>query len=582
LIILGVNAFRADSSAVLLRDGEVIAAVEEERYRRSKHWGGFPAMSIRYCLDAAGIDISTVDHIAINQADVETLISQVSSKLAGHPNLTLILQQIRKSAESEDALELLASEFSDHEVRAELHHVEHQTAHLSSAFHCSPFPSATVVAIDGFGDYSSAAWGHGQGTEIEIEGRIWFPHSLGVFYQALTQFLGFPRYCEDQKVMALAAFGKPKFMEEMRQIVLLDDDGTFCLNLDFFTHDHIQAEGRWQGGHPNIRALYSSALTDLLGDARTPVIPISKRHKDIARSVQAMYEEAFFHLLNHLNGRHGLNALAIGGGCGLNSVANGRIRANTAFDKIYIQAAPGDAGGALGAALTVHHSTAGAARQKMTHAFWGPEFGDQEYETLFKLKKDQLERAGCLIERIDDDQELCNRTVENICNGGVVGWFQGRMEWGPRALGNRSILCDPRRSDMQHILNFKIKRGESFRPFAASVLSEDVSDWVDQEEDTPFMMKALHVRADQREKIPAVMHVDGTCRLQVVKQNSNPVFWNLIDTFRQKTEVPMLLNTSFNENEPIVCMPDEALDCFLRTDMDLLVMGNWFVHRTGR
>ena len=452
--------------------------------------------------------------------------------------------------------------------------------HLSSAFHCSPFESATVVSVDCFGDFASAAWGTGEGTDIAVEDRVYFPHSLGVFYQALTQYLGFPNYGDEYKVMGLASYGMPVYLAKMREIVLLQSDGTFKINLDYFCHHREKIEYEWEEGCPVFSELFSPALADLLGPVRDADGPLEDRHMNIAHSVQAMYEEAFFHLLNHLHSQHGSNAVAIAGGCGMNSVANGRIRGNTPFRRSYIQAAAGDAGGALGAAYTVWYKLGATDRVPMPHALWGPQFSNEDYAALLTAHQKELQAAGCDVRRISDADLLCSKVVEAILDGGVIGWFQGRMEWGPRALGNRSILCDPRRDDMKDILNSKIKRRESFRPFAPSVLREYVSEWFEEDDDVPFMMKVFPIREEKREKIPAVCHVDGTGRLQTVHKATNPLYWQLINKFRQATGVPMLLNTSFNENEPIVCKPEEALDCFLRTDMDMLVLGHWVIKRT--
>lgn len=579
MFILGINAFHGDSAACLLQDGKIIAAVEEERFRRQKHWAGFPTLSIRYCLRAAGIGISAVDHVALNQDTHANLSKKISYAVMHRPDLSLVMDRIRNKTKRSGALQLLAAEFPGEEIRAELDPVEHHLAHLSSAFHCSPFDAATVVSVDGFGDFASAAWGTGAGVEINVEDKVYFPHSLGVFYQGLTQFLGFPRYGDEYKVMGLAAYGKPDYLPHMRQIVQLQEDGSFRLNLDFFHHHNKRLNYEWEGGNPNVGTLYSAALIDLLGARRTPEDPMEERHWHIARSVQAMYEEAFFHLLNRLQQRHGNEALAVAGGCGMNSVANGRIRRNTPFKKVYIQAAAGDAGGALGAAYTVWHHLGNNTRVPMQHALWGPAFTESDFAELFTLKKKRLEDEKCTVTVIDGPQQLCDRVVDCILAGGVIGWFQGRMEWGPRALGNRSILCDPRRPDMKDILNLKIKRRELFRPFAPSVLREYVADWFEEDDDVPFMMKVLPIRQEKQAQIPAVTHVDGTGRLQTVHRETNPLYWQLIDTFRQKTGVPMLLNTSFNENEPIVCDPDEAMDCFLRTNMDMLVLGRWVVKR---
>jgi carbamoyltransferase len=579
MFILGINAFHGDSAACLLKNGTMLAAVEEERFRRTKHWAGFPTLSIRYCLEAAGIGISAIDHVALNQDSSANLSKKISYSVTHRPDLSLVMDRIRNKKKRSGALELLAAEFPGEEIRAIHQPVEHHIAHLSSAFHCSPFESATVVSVDGFGDFASAAWGRGEGVKIEVDDRVYFPHSLGVFYQGLTQFLGFPQYGDEYKVMGLAAYGKPEYLPQMREIVNLQDDGSFRLNLNYFHHHNKRINYEWEGGNPNVGTLFSSQLIELLGPSKTPEEPIKERHWHIAHSVQAMYEEAFFHLLNSLHKEYGGDALAVAGGCGMNSVANGRIRQKTPYKKTYIQAAAGDAGGALGAAYTVWHRFGNETRVPMKHALWGPEFSTAQFSELLSTKEKSLEAANCTVSIIDDSQRLCDRVVDCILDGGVIGWFQGRMEWGPRALGNRSILCDPRRADMKDILNQKIKRRESFRPFAPSVLREYVSEWFKEDDDVPFMMKVFPIRNERRDEIPAVTHVDGSGRLQTVQKDSNPLYWQLIETFRQRTGVPMLLNTSFNENEPIVCDPDEALDCFLRTHMDMLVLGNTVVTR---
>ena len=581
MYILGINAFHGDSAACLLHDGKLIAAVEEERFRRQKHWAGFPTLSIRYCLKAAGISISDIDYVALNQDSSANLSKKISYSLTHRPDLSLVMDRIRNKKKRAGALDLLALEFPGEEIRAQHQAIEHHVAHLSSAFHCSPFESATVVSVDGFGDFASAAWGQGNGIEIEVEERVYFPHSLGVFYQGLTQFLGFPKYGDEYKVMGLASYGKPEYLAQMRKIVNLQADGSFRLNLDYFHHHNKRINYEWEGGNPNVGTLFSSELIGLLGPRRTPDESLNERHWNIAHSVQAMYEEAFFHLLNTLHERHGGEALAVAGGCGMNSVANGRIRQKTPYRKTYIQSAAGDAGGALGAAYTMWHELGNETRMPMRHAQWGPEFTNAEFKELLKAKTHNLEAANCSVSQAESSQALCDAVIDCILEGGVIGWFQGRMEWGPRALGNRSILGDPRRSDMKDILNLKIKRRESFRPFAPSVLREYVSDWFEEDDDVPFMMKVFQFREEKRAEVPAVTHVDGSGRLQTVHQDSNPLYWQLINSFRLKTGVPMLLNTSFNENEPIVCDADEAMDCFLRTNMDMLVLGSWIIRRNS-
>jgi carbamoyltransferase len=577
--ILGLNAFHGDAAACLLRDGVMVAAAEEERFRRIKHWAGFPSEAIRYCLAEAGIALSQVDHIAVNQDAKAHLLRKLAFTVQQRPELSLVLDRIRNKRERYSVAEHLAKAFPVQSFVGQVHAVEHHVAHLSSAFHVSPFEQATVVSVDGFGDFASAAWGVGRGTRIDVEDRVFFPHSLGIFYQAITQFIGFPHYGDEYKVMGLAPYGEPAFMDPMRQLVLLESDGSFRLGLDYFRHHREKVDYQWDDGSPSVGALFAPALADLLGPARQEGEALTQRHKDIARSAQAMYEEAFFHLLNSLHARHGLDALALSGGCAMNSVANGKVTLRTPYRQLYVQSAAGDAGGAIGAALTVWHQSGGARGPSHDHAYWGPHFDDQAIDALLASSADEIARQGCVVSHAADDNALAQETAAAIADGEVVGWFQGRMEWGPRALGNRSIVGDPRRADMKDLLNLKIKRRESFRPFAPSVLREAVSDWFELDGEVPFMMQVYPIKPDQRARIPAVTHVDGSGRLQTVTASTNPRYHRLICAFRDLTGVPMVLNTSFNENEPVVCTPAEALDCFLRTKMDRLVMGLAVVRR---
>ena len=629
--IIGINAFHGDSSACLIRDGELIAAAEEERFRRIKHWAGFPSESIKYCLAEAGITLADVDHVAINQDSRASFARKVLYTLTHLPSPALVFDRLKNKRKRDSVETHLAREFPGQIFSGQVHAVEHHLAHLSSAVHVSPFEEAVVVSVDGFGDFASAAWGVGRGNEITVEGRVHFPHSLGIFYQALTQFLGFPHYGDEYKVMGLAPYGEPKYLYQMRKIVLLQADGSFRLNLKYFRHHREKISYEWENGIPAVGTLFSTALSELLGHTRKKDAPLLQHHMDMARSVQAMYEEAFFHLLSTLHAKHKLDTVAVAGGCGMNSVANGKIVLNTPFRQVYVQSAAGDAGGAIGAAFNVWHGLGlspspqpspvngvgastqpgstccgscqpptlrvgdtvtpsppagegwgeGAANRRfhMSHAYWGPAYSDEEIGELLAAKAAELATQACVAEQISDEAELCRRTATAISEGQVIGWFQGRMEWGPRALGNRSILGDPRRADMKDILNLKIKRRESFRPFAPSILRDAVPEWFEQDADVPFMMQVFQIREAQRASIPAVAHVDGSGRLQTVSRDTNPRYYQLIEAFRNLTGVPMLLNTSFNENEPVVCRPEEALDCFLRTKMDVLVMGNWMVWR---
>jgi carbamoyltransferase len=581
MLILGLNAFHADSSAALVRDGKLIAAAEEERFRRIKHWAGFPSHAIAYCLREAGARLSDIDHVAINQDSRANFFRKLRYFVTRRPNLSLVLRRLQNRRERAGISTLVDQAFPGEPFRAKVHPIEHHLAHLSSAFHVCPFDQAAVVSVDGFGDFSSAAWGVGAGDAISIWDRVYFPHSLGIFYQAITQYLGFPHYGDEYKVMGLAPYGRPSCLDAMRKIVDLRVDGAFALNLEFFRHHREDVSYQWSSGSPEFNDLFSPALEDLLGPRRRPADSIDDRHRDIARSAQAMYEEAFFNLIANLQQRCGFSDLALAGGCAMNSVANGKVRRLTPFRRVYVQAAAGDAGGAIGSAFTVWHNLKGKRQFVMDHAYWGPGFNGVEISSLLTQHRSQISAAGCTVEDFPDQTALCRRTAAAIADGKVVGWFQGRMEWGPRALGNRSILCDARRPDMKALLNAKIKRRESFRPFAPSVVEEAVAEWFEESDAVPFMMQVFQIRKEKRALIPAVTHVDGSGRLQTVTRETNSVYYQLIEAYRELTGIPMVLNTSFNENEPVVCEPREALNCFLRTDMDVLVLGNTLLCREG-
>ena len=577
-----MNAYHGDASACLLRDGELVAAAEEERFRRVKHWAGFPAEAIRYCLREAGVKLADVGHVAVNQDGRANLLQKLGYVVTRRPDLGLLLDRIRNKRKRAGVEAELEACFPGSRFAGSVHEVEHHLAHLASAYLVSPFDEAVAVSVDGFGDFASAGWGVGRGGALEVEERVYFPHSLGIFYQALTQFLGFPAYGDEYKVMGLAPYGEPAFLPQLRKVVRLRGDGGFELDLAYFRHATEKVEYEWEGGSPVVGTLYTPALVALLGPERGTSDELTQRHRDIARSVQAMYEEAFFHLLAHLHARYKLDALCLAGGCAMNSVANGKVYSHSPFRRLYVQAAAGDAGGAIGAALVAWQRVgggAGAARSPMTHAGYGPAYTDEEIGTALVARKAEIETQGCVALRISEENQLIGKAARAIADGGVVGWFQGRMEWGPRALGNRSIVCDPRRADMKEILNSKIKRRESFRPFAPSILREAVAEWFETDDDVPFMTQVYQIREGKRASIPAVTHVDGSGRLQTVSRESNPRYYALIGAFRALSGVPMVLNTSFNENEPVVCRPEEALDCFLRTKMDALVMGNWFIAR---
>lgn len=588
--VLGINGYHGDAAACLVVDGKLVAAAEEERFRRIKHWAGFPSEAIAYCLAEGRLRLEDVDHVAINR-DPKANWGERMRYLAGSavqgrlPSPQKVVDRLRNRAKVKAVDEELARAFPGQRLRARIHHVEHHRAHLSSAALVAPFERCIAVSVDGFGDFASAAWGYCDGRTVAVEGSVFFPHSLGAFYTAITQYLGFPHYGDEYKVMGLAPYGRPTRIDEMRRIVRTLPDGRFELDLRYFKHHTAKIDFEWKGGAPDFGDLFTEELERLLGPRRAKDEPLSDAHRDLARSAQARYEECFFHLLHSLHrryrGRLGTDAVAVAGGCGYNSVANGKIHRRTPFRRVYIQSAAGDAGGALGAAFAVWQELGGGARFVMNHAYWGPSSSAADIDACLARHSAAIEAAGCTVERMADEGELCRRTAEAIAEGQVVGWFQGRLEWGPRALGNRSIVCDPRRADMKAILNAKIKRRESFRPFAPSVLREHVADWFEDDDDVPFMMQVFPIREEQRARIPAVTHVDGTGRLQTVGHDENPRYHRLIRAFYERTGVPMVLNTSFNENEPVVCRPEEALACFLRTKMDLLVLGDAMIRRTS-
>ena len=579
--IIGINAFHADSSACLIIDGKLISAVEEERFNRIKHWAGFPLESIKYCLRESNLNLSDIDHISINIDPKANYFKKILFLIKHRPSLKLIFNRFKKKKKYNSIREILNKEFNGSNFNGQINNIEHHYAHLSSAFHVSPFEESCILSVDGFGDFASTAWGYGKNNKIKIDNKIHFPHSLGIFYQALTQFLGFKNYGDEYKIMGLAPYGKPTYVNQLRKILVTKPNGNFELNLDYFKFHKENFNYRWENGKVEIEDLYTDKIKTLLGPERIQGEDLTNFHKDLAHSTQKIYEEAFLNILNNLYDKYQNDNLCIAGGCGMNSVANGKIKDNTKFKNIYVQAAAGDAGGAIGAAFATHYKISNKKRVfKMKHAYWGTSFNDNQILDCLKKNEKIIKNQKCSFKLISKNNELNKIVANDISEGKVVGWFQGKMEWGPRALGNRSILGDPRRSDMKDILNLKIKRRESFRPFAPSILREHVSDWFENDDDVPFMMKVYQIKEDKRKNIPAVTHVDGSGRLQTVYQETNKKYYDLINEFYKLTNVPLVLNTSFNENEPIVSSPEEALSCFLRTKMDTLVMENYIIKRT--
>jgi carbamoyltransferase len=716
MFILGINAYHGDAAAAIVRDGELIAAVEEERFNRVKHCAGFPTEAVRYCLKTAGVGIEEVEHIGIsrdpsahlhkkvlfaakraargggqwavgsgqeeeskrqkavgrkqNEEGSEVAVAvneneerQTTSADAngnGTKNGRGIFAQIKdrlgNAAKVRDLKGELAAALgvSKNSLQAQFHNVEHHRAHLASSFYVSPFERAALLSIDGFGDFVSTMWALGEGNSIKVLDHVEYPHSTGIVYTATTQFLGFPYYGDEGKVMGLAPYGRPRFIEQFRKIISTESGGKFKLDLDYFRHHAEGVEMTWDQGSPVIGRIYSEAYADTFGPAREPGTPLGDRERDIAASLQQRLEEVGFHVMNHLHEQTGLTDLGLSGGVAYNSVMNGKILLNTPFRRVFVQPASGDSGTALGVCYEIYSSVADAAWRKgvkqsvrlraggdetveetgatgimesITHpqrqergqahlpnleiarivdaalrpgdgrdaaremselsgnapsqtdslryvmetAYTGPEFSEAEIVGELEASKLKFETYT--------DEEVTKRAARDIADGLVVGWFQGRMEFGPRALGNRSIVVDPRRADMKDILNERIKKREPFRPFAPSILEERTGDYFEQSHPSPTMLMVYQVRPERRGEIPAVTHVDGSGRLQTVSREGNLRYYQLICDFGELTGVPVVLNTSFNENEPIVCTPRHAIDCFMKTRMDVLYIGNQAVRR---
>ena len=572
--ILGLNAFHGDAAAALVVDGELVNAVEEERLNRVKHCAGFPELAARWCLEDAGLDARELDHVAIGRDPSANLRAKVVRTILTRPSPRYVMERFRNATKVRDVKTQVADALGvePDNLRADFHNVEHHLAHAASAFFVSPFDEAAVLTLDGFGDFASAMLCHGRGNELEVLERVLFPHSLGIFYTAVTQWLGFPKYGDEGKVMGLAPYGDPeRHLATMRELVRMDGD-LFELGLDYFVHHKEGVDMTWDEQTPTIGRLFSERMEAAFGRAREPRTELTKLHEDVAAALQRMLEEAYLHLVRAAHRRTGSKNLCLAGGVALNAVANGRIRPETEFDGLYVQPAAGDSGIAVGAAFYVWNQELGHERGfVMEHAYTGPQYTDAECEAAVRA-------AGFEPRRLDD-AELFPHVAERIAEGDVVGWFQGRMEFGPRALGNRSIVVDPRRHDMKDVLNARIKHRESFRPFAPSILSEATGEFFEQDYTSPFMVLVYKTRPEKRGEIPAVNHVDDTGRLQTVEQRVAPRYYSLIKAFGEQTGVPVVLNTSFNENEPIVMTPAHAVDTFAKTKMDLLVLGNLVVQR---
>lgn len=576
-VILGINCFHAGASAAVIVDGVPVAAIAEERLNRKKYFAGFPSLAIQRCLEIAGLTIFDVEHVAVGRDSSANLHKKLEFALR-NPSKLLNLARIRSKSRTFDDLRTLIAEnlgADRSRLRFRQHNIEHHLAHTASAYFASPWDFAAGITIDGSGDFVSCMMSECRGDEIHPVKRVFVPHSLGTFYTAVCQFIGYPKYGDEGKVMGLAPLGRDTYVGLFENVVRSSGDA-FELNPDYFIpFGSDQGMEIGDDGEMIVHRLFSEKFIRELGEPREPYSEITQRDMDVAFGMQKVFEKHYLSLLNALHGHVTTDRLVMAGGCALNSVANGKALVETPFASHWIQPAAGDDGLALGAALYVSNSVLKEGRRwEMTNAYLGDEYSDREIRASLEQRNVRFAELG--------RSELVEQTTDEIAAGNVVGWFQGRMEWGPRALGNRSILAHPGFPGMKDILNARIKHREAFRPFAPSVLEDRQSEIFEQDHPSPFMLHVYKIRPEWRERLSAVNHVDDTGRLQTVSRRENPLYYGLISRFAEKTGIPVILNTSFNENEPIVCRPEEAIDCFLRTKMDTLVIGPFICRKTDQ
>ncbi len=565
MYILGISCFYHDSSVALLKDGKIIAAAEEERFTRKKHDTGFPINAINFCLNYENIKIKDIDYIGFYEKPFLKFERILSQHLNNFPRSlrmfvksmpNLINEKIRISKIIRKKLK----------YKKEILYIDHHLAHAASSYLVSPFKKSAILTIDGVGEWATTALGYGKENKIFIEEEIRFPHSLGLLYTAITTYLGFKANNDEYKVMGLAPYGKPIYFEKLKEkLIKLEKDGSYKLNMDYFAYNYKEQ-------------MFSEKFIEEFGTSRKKESDITQFHKDMAASLQKLYEHILFMILNYLYKKYKLKNLCISGGCGLNSVANGKILKNTSFENIYIQPASGDGGTSIGVVSYIYNSILNNKRNfVMDSAYLGPEYNDDEIKNF--LNKEEIKYS-----KFPNEERLLDQVSKLIYNNNVIGWFQGRMEFGPRALGNRSILSNPCNPNMQDILNLKVKHREKFRPFAPVICEEDVNKYFDGDKKLQmpsyYMLMVYPIKEEKRKLIPAVTHVDGSGRLQVLNKKYNELYWRLIKQFGKLSKVPILINTSFNiRGEPIVCSPKEAYKCMMGTGIDYLVLGNYLIKR---
>jgi carbamoyltransferase len=586
--ILGLSAYYHDSAACLVRDGEIVAAAQEERFTRKKHDASYPENAVAYCLREAGIGMADVEYVGFYDKPLLKFERLVEQYLGVAPRgLQSFLLSMPVWLKDKLFTRRLIGDHLDG-FEGEMLFTEHHESHAASAFYPSPFVEAAVLTMDGVGEWATSSFGVGRGNELELLGEIHYPHSLGMLYSAFTYYTGFKVNSGEYKVMGLAPYGQPRFVDRIFEHVLeLKEDGSFKLDMRYFNY----LEGLTMTG-PAFDELFE-------GPPRKPESPLGQREMDLAASIQVVTEEVMLRMARHVHRETGMDSLCLAGGVALNCVGNGRLLREGPFRRIWIQPAAGDAGGAVGVALAIHHKVLGNARRAysegdgMHGSYLGPADSDADIEAF-------LRSVGAVYERCATEEELVDATARLLADEKVVGWHQGRMEFGPRALGGRSILGDPRSTKMQSVMNLKIKYRESFRPFAPSVLREHVHEWFELDVDSPYMLLVAGVRPERRKAmtaeqerlfgieklnvprsdIPAVTHVDYSARIQTVHRETNPRYHALLERFHALTGCPVVVNTSFNvRGEPIVCTPRDSWLCFMRTEMDALVVGSFVLHK---
>ena len=568
--IIGINSFHADSSAAIFKNGKLLFAVEEEKLNRQKHWAGFPKLSIMKCLDFAQIKAHEVDSVTINSNPLSNLRKKIPYFLINYLSGPKKLEIFKRIKNKINIKYHLIKNYNFNK-NLNISYIDHHLSHIASSYYPSKFKECLSVSVDGFGDFASVNIAKCSEEKIEILEKIYFPDSLGIFYEMMTQFLGFSNYGDEYKLMGLASYGQSIYFDKVKDNIF-DEDKIFKLNKKFFLHHKKDHSYKFEG-IPNQKILYSNEINNLF-----PRDLVENDKENLAASVQKVYEYYLFKILKYAKTLYDSENLCLSGGCALNSSANGKIKQELKFKNIFIPYAPADAGGAIGSAMIqIKRESPKKKLENIDNPYLGPDFKNDE----ILLALNSVDKNNFEYRLVSNDEELNQIVANKISNGRIIGWFQGRLEFGARALGNRSILADARNKDIRDIINTKIKRRESFRPFAPSIIYEKKKDWFNDELYNYYMESVIKIKDDKKHLVPSIVHVDGTCRLQVIKKDQNLKFYNLLSAFNEITNVPILLNTSFNENEPIVNSPKEAIDCFLRTNMDDIVIHNHILSRKG-